>query len=207
MLDLLAQHVRRLLAPHLKQLIAPWLRCRFDVQQDVRRAALAAFQSAFPAEGKYAQALAFCRDVIVRSIAEIVFALPSAGEEEDGISTCRVSTSLLTAAHIVVEAAGAGAGGACAGGAGAAGGSSADLDALGALLLEHLFVEKLWKLSDGSQKATVRSALHGLLLAVLQHLPSLVNKCTQPLATTLLDGISQREPAVHASLSRGCRTR
>ena len=200
-LDLLAKEVRRQLAPHLKQLIAPWLRCRFDAQQDVRRAAMRAFESAFPAEGKYAQALAFCRDELVRALAELVKAPPpaktgDADADADAVEayTRRVSTSLQALAHLISEAVAAAGGG----GVGTATQSSA-LAALGGQLTEQLLDAKFWRL--GAAKATpVRCAVYTFSFTLLQRLPDLAMEMAEPLATALLDGLSDREPTAHAAL-------
>ena len=107
-LNLFAQQVRRQLAPYLKQIIAPWLRCRFDPQENVRRAAMAAFTSAFPGDGKYSQALAFCQEDLVRSLGEAALAPPAPrpSDEEAAAEATEaykrlVLTALQALAHVI----------------------------------------------------------------------------------------------------------
>ena len=171
-LDTFAQLLRRQLAPQLKLLIAPWLRCRFDPQHDVRRAAIGAFTSAFPAEGKYASALAFCQEDLLVTLAETAFASPPArSADEDANAEAaemyarRVSTALQAACHLLATAATEPAKGAAATGT---------RFALGPLLSEHVLTPALWQLGT-AKLSVVRCALYAMALALLQHAPELAD--------------------------------
>ena len=108
--------------------------------------------------------------------------------------TRRVSTSLQALAHLISEAVAAAGGG----GVGTAAQSSA-LAALGGQLTEQLLDAKFWRL--GAAKATpVRCAVYTFSFTLLQRLPDLVMEMAEPLATALLDGLSDREPTAHAAL-------
>ena len=203
-LGMLAQLLRRQLAPHLKQLVTPWLRCRFDGQNDVRRAALAAFQAAFPGEGKYRQALAFCRDELLPSLGEIVLTVPPGrtgdadvdAEAAEGF-TRRTSTALQAAAHVLAEEASAAA---ASSGPTPSAAQVAALESVCALLGEHFLAkDALWRLA-ASKSAGVRSAVFSFILAVLRSAPSLAAEHVRPITTTVLDGLSDKDPAVHAAL-------
>lgn len=157
-----ASSVRRQLAPQLKTLITPWLCCKFDPHHDVRRAASAAFDAALANPTKYAEALAYCREELVRSLAELALETkepPRAADKEAEAEAVeayerRLSTALQALGHLPAMVAEPG-------------------GALGGLLEEHVAKPALWQLG-ASKHPTVRAALYQLLLSLLQHLPAIV---------------------------------
>jgi hypothetical protein len=103
-----AASVRRQLAPQLKTLITPWLCCKFDPHQDVRRAAGAAFDTALANPTKYAEALSYCREELVRNLAELALEAkePAKNADKDAEAEAseayerRLSTALQALGHL-----------------------------------------------------------------------------------------------------------
>ena len=186
-LTALAGLVGRQLATRLKQLITPWLCCKCDPQHDVRRSADAAFAAAFPNATKFGEVLLFCREELVRSLAERALAPPpaksadkdEAAEAAEEHERC-VGTALRAIAALLDGVP-----------------AKAAATQLEPLLEPHL--PSLWPLG-GAKAPSVRAALFALCLALLKAVPELAERELGGLGGVLLDGLSEKDPICHAAL-------
>ena len=185
-LGVIAGLLGRQLAPQLKALMPPWLCCKCDAQHDVRRAATAAFAAAFPTPDKFGGALNFCREELVRSLAEraLTPAPPKPSDKEEAAEVQEqheraVASALQALAALIL------------------GVPDAGREPLSLLLETPL--PQLWRLA-AHKAAPVRASLYALCLALLQGLPTLAAQELGGLGTTLLDGLSEKEPMCHAAL-------
>ena len=91
-LGVVAALVGRQLAPQLRTLMPPWLCCKCDVQHDVRRAAAAAFTTAFPSAEKGGSALLYCREELVSGLVEraLAPAPPKGSDKEEAAEAAEI---------------------------------------------------------------------------------------------------------------------
>jgi len=188
--------VGRQLAPQLKPLMAAWLCARHDPHGATASAAAAALGAAFPSPKKLSDALLFCRDDLVRGLAERALTPPpppSKDKDEEAESldahARRVGAALRAASQLLSLVGGDG---------GAA--PTGPRAELGALLGESLCAGEVWKLS-ASKSAYVRLGAYDWAATLLRH-PSagLATAHAADLATLLLGGLAESEAACQAAL-------
>ena len=185
-LGVVAALVGRQLAPQLRTLMPPWLCCKCDVQHDVRRAAAAAFTTAFPSAEKGGSALLYCREELVSGLVERALALapPKVSDKEEAAEAAEIHERSVASAL------------------GALARLLRGVPEQGRAQLAPLLetpLPRLWPLAS-SQAATVRAAVYGLGLALLQTQPAVASAELGGLGGALLEGLSDKDPLCHAAL-------